>query len=206
MKKETKTMRRIFILLDSLFLQNFEHDYREVFLNNQLNEYFETYILNLNVRYEEIIDLIKIKNLHVVDFSGEDLFSYIYENTIDFSYFLMPHLIVNFPYVALKSFIQPDKIILNKNNNSRGIERTISCIIDDRFKEGIRREIDRSFVFGNTFYNSDLMYASKDFYGHLYNTFKNINNSNIIKLNDHMKFDLALNISLLKNIYSINSV
>lgn len=204
-------MKKIFILLDCIFLNNFESEFKEVFLKHNLNEHFEIFILNLDVRSDKLCSFNQIKNVNIIEFSGENLFNYIYENTVDASYFIMPHLISNFPFMALKVCLTSDKIYLNKNYISRGLERVLSCIKNDSTREDIRKEIEKSPIFfdsffGTTLYNSDLMYGNKDFYGSLCETFKEINKPDVIMLDSHMKFDLALNLTLLKNKYSINSV
>lgn len=204
-------MKRIFVLLDYLFLQNFETDCQDVFIKHNLNEHFEIFVLNLNIRSDKLVNLSKIYNLHIVDFSGENLFNYIYENTIESSYFMMPHMLLNFPYLALKVSLHPDRIFLNRNYLSRGIDKILSCIKDEKFKEETRKCFTESSIFsdsclGTTLYNSDLMYGTKDFYSSLCKTFEEINKSDVIELGSHMKFDLSLNLTLLKNKYIINSV
>lgn len=204
-------MKKVFILLDSLFLQNFEIDYKDVFLKHNLNDHYETYILNLNVNSEKLLSVSNFKNLYIVDFSGENLFYYMHENTLDASYFLMPHLILNFPHLALKVSFNQDKIFLNKNYVSQGLDKVLSCIVDKKLKDDLKKEFTESPIFydsyfGTTLYNSDIMYGTKDFYNSLCKTFKDINKSDVLKLDSHMKFDLALNLTLLRNKYDINSV
>lgn len=204
-------MIRVFTLLDALFLENFEYDYKELVANQNLESSFEFVILNLNVKSENLTTLSNYKNLNIVEFYGESLFNYIYENTQEVAFFLMPHLIYELPNFLNKIDLCKDQILLRKNVHSKNLERVMSCIKDKSFYNKLFKEIKDCSIFsdsyfGTTLYSSDLIYGTKSFYKSLCDTFKDINDSQILVKDSHYKFDLILNLTLLQNKFYVNSV
>ena len=60
----------------------------------------------------------KIENIKIIDFSGENLFDFIYQNTNDATYFIMPNLISNFSSFrkSIESIqSKSDDVFLKKN-------------------------------------------------------------------------------------------
>lgn len=204
-------MIKVFTLLDYLFLPNFEIDYKDVFVDQKFNDYYETILLNINVSSEKLTNLYNFPNINIVDFAGENLFDYIYQNTSEASLFMMPHLIVNLPSLSKRINVAAEQLFLQKNYQAKNLERVLSCVKDSNYKEIVTKQFNESSIFsdsyfGTTLYSSDLMYGTKSFYSSLCDCFKELNNSNVLDIESHYKFDLILNLTLLKNEYHINSV
>jgi len=201
-------LKKVFTLLDNLFLNDFELDFVEHYVKNGNSINFETTILNINTKHDKLANLQKIENIKIIDFSGENLFDFIYQNTNDVTYFIMPNLISNFSYFrkSIESIqSKSDDVFLKKNYRYNALNETLSCVRDLNH----RMEIKKQFLdsnFDTTLYSSDFMYGSKDFYKSLCDCFKEINNSEILIKESHLKFDLILNLTLLKNKFTVKSV
>lgn len=201
-------LKKVFTLLDDLFLNDFELDFVECYVENGNSINFETTILNINTKHDKLANLQKIENIKIIDFSGENLFDFIYQNTNDATYFIMPNLISNFS--SFRKFIESvesksDDVFLKKNYRYNALDETLSCVRDLNH----RMEIKKQFLdsnFDTTLYSSDFMYGSKDFYKSLCDCFKEMNNSGILIKESHLKFDLILNLTLLKNKFTVKSV
>jgi hypothetical protein len=201
-------LKKVFTLLDDLFLNDFELDFVECYVENGNSINFEMTILNINTKHDKLANLQKIENIKIIDFSGENLFDFIYQNTNDATYFIMPNLISNFSSFrkSIESFeYKSDDVFLKKNYRYNALDKALSCVRDLNH----RMEIKKQFLdsnFDTTLYSSDFMYGSKDFYKSLCDCFKEMNNSGILIKESHLKFDLILNLTLLKNKFTVKSV
>jgi len=207
-------LKKVFTLLDNLFLSDFEFDFAECYVKNGNSIKFETTILNINTKHDKLANLQKIENIKIIDFSGENLFDFIYQNTNDATYFIMPNLISNFSsfckYIESVEY-KPDNVFLKKNYRYSALNEALSCVRDLNHRMEIKKQFLDSAVFSDynfdtTLYSSDFMYGSKDFYKSLCDCFKEMNNSGILIKESHLKFDLILNLTLLKNKFTVKSV
>jgi len=207
-------LKKVFTLLDDLFLNDFELDFVECYVKNGNSINFETTILNINTKHDKLANLQKIENIKIIDFSGENLFDFIYQNTNDATYFIMPNLISNFS--SFRKSIESvesksDDVFLKKNYRYNALDEALSCVKDLNNRIEIKKQfldfaIFSDYNFDTTLYSSDFMYGSKDFYKSLCDCFKEMNNSGILIKESHLKFDLILNLTLLKNKFTVKSV
>lgn len=207
-------LKKVFTLLDNLFLNDFELDFLEYYVKNSNSTNFETTILNINTKHDKLANLQKIENIKIIDFSGENLFDFIYQNTNDATYFIMPNLISNFSSFrkSIESIqSKSDDVFLKKNYRYNALNEAVSCVRDLNHRMEIKKQFLDSAIFSDynfdtTLYSSDFMYGSKDFYKSLCDCFKEINNSEILIKESHLKFDLILNLTLLKNKFTVKPV
>jgi hypothetical protein len=201
-------LKKVFTLLDDLFLNDFELDFVECYVKNGNSIKFETTILNINTKHDKLANLQKIENIKIIDFSGENLFDFIHQNTNDATYFIMPNLISNFSSFckSIESVeSKSDDVFLKKNYRYNALDEALSCVRDLNHRMEIKKQF-LDYNFDTTLYSSDFMYGSKDFYKSLCDCFKEINNSEILIKESHLKFDLILNLTLLKNKFTVKSV
>ena len=61
-------LKKVFTLLDDLFLNDFELDFVECYVKNGNSINFETTILNINTKHDKLANLQKIENIKIIDF------------------------------------------------------------------------------------------------------------------------------------------